>query len=331
MAKRISTTVIGGFVVSGLGLLVAGIIFFGTTNLFTASQRYVLYFDESIKGLQVGSPVMFRGVEVGAVQGIIIQADPKTMAVLIPVTIEIDPERFQVKNGRRGGVADRHENLLQRGLRGKLAMKSLLTGQLMIQLDFLPDTPLRRKGGKGPDKEIPTLPSPLNELTSKLKKLPLEEIAANVLYISEELKELLADKQLVKILTSLERAANNSDKLVKQMQDEVTDTAELLKARLAEMEALLQGALQGAEAASLETGAMMTQIRGEIGPVSQQIKDTLAEAEATLATINQFIGQSESREKMNSTLDSINEASRSLRQLTDYLEQHPEALLRGKR
>ena len=95
MAKQVSKTVIGGFVISAIVLLVIGIVIFGGGKFFTKTFKYVLFFDRSIKGLNVGAPVVFRGVEIGSVNSVAIRADAETLKVDIPVVIEVEPERFQ--------------------------------------------------------------------------------------------------------------------------------------------------------------------------------------------------------------------------------------------
>ena len=95
MAKQVNKTVIGAFVVGALALVVAGVLIFGSGKFLTKKFPFVMYFEGSAKGLSVGAPVVFRGVEVGSVSSIVIRANPKDLSVQIPVVVEVEPEKFE--------------------------------------------------------------------------------------------------------------------------------------------------------------------------------------------------------------------------------------------
>ena len=141
MAKQANRMMIGGFVVLAVIIMAASLVVFGSGKFFKKTNKYVLYFDESVKGLSVGAPVLFQGVPVGSVTNIILQADLVKMKTQIPVIIEIEPERWKVRTGERNyrKVAAK---LIEMGLRAQLIMQSFITGQLMIQLDFYPKSKL---------------------------------------------------------------------------------------------------------------------------------------------------------------------------------------------
>ena len=88
MGSKISPTVIGAFVVGAIICMVAGVLLFGGGKFFTEKLPYVLFFDSSVEGLNVGAPVIFRGVQVGQVTEISAIANPQTFDVVIRVKIE---------------------------------------------------------------------------------------------------------------------------------------------------------------------------------------------------------------------------------------------------
>ena len=152
MSKKANPTLIGVFVVGALVLAVAGVLVFGRGNLFSEKRRYVLFFDESIKGLTVGAPVMFRGVPIGSVTGIKLCFDSQDMSMATPVFIETEPDRIQrigerplasriLEKRRQKEIMDR---LIQKGLRAQLQTESLVTGRLEA---FPGDLP---RAGRGP-------------------------------------------------------------------------------------------------------------------------------------------------------------------------------------
>ena len=125
MAKEASKMMIGGFLIIALFLLIASLVVFSTTNFFAKTQKFVLYFNEPVKGLDVGSPVLFQGVSVGSVVSIDIIADPVKQQAEIPVIIQIELDRFKVRKPGESLYPQKDMPLLiKRGFRGMLAMQS---------------------------------------------------------------------------------------------------------------------------------------------------------------------------------------------------------------
>jgi hypothetical protein len=137
MSKPIGKPIIGAFVVGAVALAVAGLFVLGGGQFLKKKYIRVMYFDGSVKGLKVGAPVTFRGVEVGTVTDITIRANPKDLTTRIPVIVEIDPHSIETPGGYLG---DQLPRMIKRGLRAKLDLQSLVTGQLQIELDYMPDT-----------------------------------------------------------------------------------------------------------------------------------------------------------------------------------------------
>jgi paraquat-inducible protein B len=115
MAKRSNPKLIGGFVIGAIALLIAGILAFGGGQYFSRKEKGVLFFEGSLAGLDVGSPVTFRGVPVGSVTGIVIEYDVTTQSLHIPVYIEVDPQKFEIVSGARS--TKNIQELVARGLR----------------------------------------------------------------------------------------------------------------------------------------------------------------------------------------------------------------------
>ena len=107
MSKRANPTVVGFFVIIGIVLAVATVLLLGSGKLLTPDMKYVLYFDESVNGLQKGAPVKFRGVTIGAVDEIQVQHDNERGGVTIPVIVNLNPKKI-LKNlvvpSEEGGI-----------------------------------------------------------------------------------------------------------------------------------------------------------------------------------------------------------------------------------
>src|SRR5215216_1998215 len=138
MSKKANPTLIGGFVVGALALLVAGILLFGKGLLFTTKHHFVVYFSDSVNGLNVGAPVKMRGVVVGTVKDVLAQFDAKRNQVLTPVVIEFEAERVMVIGRDKRPKEPDIKTLIAHGLRAQLQLQSLVTGQLYVEVNFFP-------------------------------------------------------------------------------------------------------------------------------------------------------------------------------------------------
>jgi paraquat-inducible protein B len=168
---------IGVFVVGAIVLLVAGVLAFGSGTFFRQSDKYIVLFDGSVKGLSVGAPVNFRGVKIGNVTSIDLAFDQETKSVLIYVVIDVElsrvrgvPENF--------GYPDYHK-LVREGLRAKLEVQNFITGQLMLGFDFYPQDPQRMYKVAKEYPELPALPvSP--DIFEIMNEIPIKEITNNL-------------------------------------------------------------------------------------------------------------------------------------------------------
>ncbi|MBW2565844.1 MAG: MCE family protein [Deltaproteobacteria bacterium] len=150
---------------------------------YVRKVRWLLNFDGSVRGLAIGAPVEFRGIKVGKVVDLELEFDWEKMTFRIPVVIEIEPDRIRMTGTRTMDKREGNEILVEKGLRAQLKQGSLLTGQLYVDLDIHPDEPPRKIIYSGKYPEIPTVPTPMEEITrsitkivEKVEKLPLEEI-----------------------------------------------------------------------------------------------------------------------------------------------------------
>ena len=146
--SKANPAVIGGFVIGAIALVVIGLLAFGGTNWFAKRNKYVAYFPGSVKGLQVGAPVDFRGVTIGRVTDIKVLFNPEEVSARIPVVMEFDPTQIEVVGGEPiMAGAEGAKRLIDAGFRAQLQSQSLLTGLLFVNLDFLPKSPVRLVGG----------------------------------------------------------------------------------------------------------------------------------------------------------------------------------------
>ncbi len=254
--KSIAMFIIVGFLIMGAIILknVAEKFFPDNKNLA------VMYFSESIKGLNIGSPVVFEGVQVGKVVNIEILTNPQTLAFNIPVYVRFE-EYGDISKKDFNQDLTRNEVLhllIEKGLRARLTSQNLLTGQLMIELLMLPNTPIDLKHEYNGKRlfEIPTTLSTIGGLSKDLQDLPLRQIIVRM------------------------------DKILQEFETELPQ----ILPRFAKL------------------GEKLNHYADKSIPQTEQ-------------TLNQ----------MNRTLKDVSSAAKSMKNLTDYLERHPDALLKGKK
>lgn len=171
-------------------LLVVALFFWGAFKNWQRGETFNLIFNTSLNGLDIGSPVKFKGVNVGAVQDIVLKFDDNEMAKSY-VTIKINTDLLQTISGQHFniGVEDELIEQVQKGLRAKLEYQSYVTGRVFIDLDYYPYTPLpnpvMQKIGKVMC--IPTIPSPMREFwktimgtMEKLNQIDFVQLASSV-------------------------------------------------------------------------------------------------------------------------------------------------------
>ncbi len=338
MAKQVSKTVIGVFVVSSIAMLIAGVIIFGSGEMFKKKLNYVMFFEDSIKGLSVGAPVVFHGVAVGSVSSIILKVDPEKLAVDIPVVIDVDPKRIVVGSERTRNPGEQMKRLVEKGLRARLALQSLLTGSSMVELEFLPKTPVRLTGQKRKYPEIPTVKSPMDRLVQKLQDLPIEKIVGKLVDILDNLDTVIADPEIKEMVSNLNAASKKLDRVLEDADRLVLDANSEVKGLTDNLNNQVNKLSDGMQTTMGDARKLINDVDSQVKPVSSKIQTTLVSARValdkannTLSTVNGFIGErSDTRHKLNRALDEIGAAAKSLKSLMDYLERHPESLLQGK-
>jgi len=338
MAKQASKTVIGVFVVSSIAMLIAGVIIFGSGEMFKKTNKYVMFFEDSVKGLSVGAPVIWHGVAVGSVSSIVLKANAKNLTIDVPVVIEVDPQRVEVEEGKSKDLREQIELMIKKGLRARLALQSLLTGSSMVEVEFLPDTPVRLTGLDSRYPEIPTVKSPMDRLAQKLQDLPIEKIAGKLADILDNLDTVIADPEIKEMVHNLNVASKkldhvleNADKLVLNADNQVKDLTDNLNNKVNNLSDGMQTTMGDAR-------KLLQDVDSEVKPLSRKIQTALVSARVALdkannalSSVDGFVGErSNTRHKLNRALDEIGAAAKSLNSLMDYLERHPEALLQGK-
>jgi paraquat-inducible protein B len=325
MSVKPNKAVIGGFVLGAICLMVVGVATFGSGKLFTPTKKFVMYFDGSVKGLSVGAPVVFRGVKVGSVIDIILQGNLKNMTFSVPIIAEIDLNRFRVTN-MESDDADYYKVLIDKGLRAQLQPQSLVTGQLTINFDFQPDKPAHLIADTTGYPQIPTIPSTADEFVRKMEEIPLKQLIESVNSVLGGLERLVNSPDLQDAPRSLKLVVADARTTLQRIDREVGSIALDTRGAISAATATINHADR---VLAFETGAPAEVLKN----VNQTLADTresLHKLDETLDSIRNVVTDERSTYLLRQSLKNLGETSRSLGILVDYLDRHPEALLRGK-
>lgn len=254
-------------------------------------QYIQLRFEQSLRGLSVGAPVLFSGVELGSVVSIGLDYDPGRQRFPTVVGIVVYPQRLERLLDKRPapeGDAQQHtaqllRGMVEHGLRAQARSGNLLTGQLYVSLDFVPRAP---KVAFDPDARpltLPTIPGSFDQLqeqlagiVGKIDKMPLDAIGHK-----------------------LDATLAGLDRTLQQVNGQVLP----------------------------ETARTLQQLNEQTLP---EVTRSLQQAQQTFGTAQGMLADDAPlRQDLTQTLQEVQRATRSLRVLTDLLGRHPEAVLRG--
>jgi paraquat-inducible protein B len=271
---------------------------------YSRKIQCLAYFPGSVRGLAAGNDVTLHGLKVGHVIDVRLSYDPVKDAVLAPVRFEVQPERIvgigkQVYRDPRVGV----EELVRRGLRATLVSGNLITGQMLVGLDFESDAPPATLTIEGDDFVIPTgaggglggIEAAAGELLRKVNTIPFDTIGHSLGDLSQRMTELANGPELQQSMKALAATLVGAQDAVQKLND-------------------------------------------GLGPAAKKLPDLVASLEKTLTDANRTMLSFETGYGNNTAfyrdidrlLAQTTDALRSLRALTDLLARHPEALIRGR-
>ena len=345
MNGKASKTLIGAFVVGAVILIVAGLMVFGGGKFMKKTQDFVLFFEGSVKGLSVGAPVLVGGVKIGSVKRIDIEYNPKTLTFYVPVIIEIEPNRMRMIKGERLPIDQMLPRLIQRGLRAQLTMGSLITGQLIVELDYYPDTPVKLIGIDKKYPEIPTIPSTFQAIFDTLKDLPLKETLERLMAAVKSLEKILDSPEIPAILHSTNLAMADARHLINDVDSRVGPLADGLDATISEYRKIATNVNSKVDPLMENVDHTVTDARNLVKNMDRKLEtlatkiaqgleashEAMEQARQTLRLLESRLGKdSPLLNQLENTLREFTEMARSIRSLASYLSRHPEALLRGK-
>ena len=319
---KTKASVVGGFILGALALAVAGILFFGGMRLFATSSRAVVFFGESLAGLDIGSPVTFHGVRIGSVQSIAVHFSTDTMTAQTPVYLQLEANQVILTGKKFGGSAAEFAELVRAGLRAQLALQSFVTGQLRVDLDFRPGTSGQLIGSIEGVPEIPAVPSELGELRNRLAQLQLGELA-------DTARQAFA---------SLGRLSDHFDATLDPMAKTAIHTADAATQTLQRTEQAVHQLQTEASTAVRDLDMLLVDARHQLASRGGELSHALVESDRAVRQaeilIESLNGLAERRSAFRGDLEAavrdLAASASSLRSFVETIERNPNALLIGR-
>lgn len=315
---------VGLFAVVGIAVLALALVMVGG-RWFADSERALLRFDNSVFGLQDGALVVFRGVRIGQV--VRIQLAPAAAGeVVTVVTAELDRARMAELLGPNASGGAYLPQLIARGLYARLATQSLLTGLLYVDLDLRKNEPASAQATAAQADGlplIPTEPNTLQTLKAQLEQVDVAQIAEDLAAIAANTRALVGNPELAQTIERASAAALAVQQLAQALQTQVGPLAGATRQTLGSVDqaaARIDAAAAAIQDAAKGTEPLLASLR--------RSSDALTVTAQTLATA--VDADSSLRQNADRALQDVARAARSLRELSDTLERHPDALLRGR-
>ncbi|MBK5929192.1 MlaD family protein [Halochromatium salexigens] len=342
MSREANPTIIGGFVLGAVVLVVIGILVF-TSGAWLRDRLYlVTYFPGSVQGLSVGAEVQFQGVPIGQVVEIGLDYLADRDSFRIPVRYEIWPKNIHVMGDLEGTApAELVQRLVdERGLRAQLESVSFVTGQYLVSLSLNPTLP-RRDDAPSPDGAIrvPAIAATRDQVQEMLENLHLDQLVETASDTLEAVNRLVNADETHSVLTNLDRVLTGLASFITRIDQHITPLSERAEATLGEYEQLaatlreeVAPVLQELTQAGQTLNRLARRLESEVEPLAGSAQQALDEAAQAMRSISQLTAEgSSTRYELDQLLATATRAARSIRTLADYLERHPEALLQGKR
>jgi paraquat-inducible protein B len=268
------------------------------------------------------------------------------------VVIDVDPDAVEGTASVKGKVAENLKALISAGLRARLNLQSLVTGQLLVELEMLPDQEARLSGAEQPYPEIPTVPSTFERIAKTLQELPIAEILDKLSVTLTAVEKFVKNPALTQSVDNFNKAVVDIQQLItdidqragplldsaRQTVDDIDRLVVDADGQLDRLGSQAQDALKSASAALNQLDRFLTLEHGEPARVAESFRraadsvpPALGQTADAFGNIANMTGKdSPDRRLLDRTLKELSDAARSVRIWAEYLERHPEALITGK-
>jgi phospholipid/cholesterol/gamma-HCH transport system substrate-binding protein len=315
---------VGLFLICGMAVLIIGIIWLGMSNYLEKGRFYVAYFDESVQGLDVDSPVKYRGVHIGRVHSISVAPDDRLIEVVLKIESNMEPS---------GNTKNLIAKLKSVGITGlmfieleRLDQKTVLTKPTFT---FKPEYPV-----------IPTRPSEIskffqgiqdvfdmfraidaktisNQITALLGKInrtlddaQLTKLAGDLRHTVKNLQRFLNTEQVRHAVASLEKTSSSFNRMAENADDGITQ----IRSTVAHLDSLIAN-----------SGGDMRQVTADLRVAAQEVRRAMESASLLLEGTDSKIDSLQ--RQASTTLDRIEQATDTLNRFLDRLANQPSQVI----
>lgn len=328
MSKKANPTLIGTFVLVALALAIAATMVLGRFSFKDDALHCVAFFSGSMHGLNVGAPVAFRGVVIGRVSRIQLDYDETRNTVVIPVFMELQQQvHTEAGTGKTPErIRENFQKLVGQGLRAQMRSSSLLTGKQYVELFLDPGSEPVLHGAPDGILEVPTIASGLDKITEKLENLPLEEILNKLASSLDTLNQAIGSEQAGTAIQSLGASLQRLESILATIDRHLPGLLDGGRLAMEDMAATMEEAHKTLTDARRELQPMGTELRRLL----QTLHTSSEELNRTLANLERLSASDSSLNyQLHNTLQEMEGAAGSIRELSDYLRRNPNALIFG--
>jgi paraquat-inducible protein B len=321
MSQKPNPVSIGLFIVIGVALGVTGLLLFSSSKLFTKTLDCIIYFDQSLNGLQEGAPVKIRGVTIGSVKRVMVRFNQATNDLSLPVIIELEEKLINQRMSEplMDFTGTYLEERVRNGMRASLQAESLVTGVLYIELRRNPKAPppvLHQLEKRYP--EIPTEPTQIQALMENLASLDIKGISTNINGLITRLDKVLENMHMGEVSAAVTNTLGSLNQLITS--PDITNTLASVRTTLDQYKALGE------------------KLNGRVDPLAESVTNSLAEANRTLAQLRGTADNLRSmlrpdaplQHDLDQLLRQLAGTAESVSTLMEFLQQHPNALITGR-
>jgi len=329
MNNQPNPALIGSFIVGALLLLMTSVFIFSSESWFSKNQQFIVVFTESINGLNVGAPIKLYGVQIGHVTEINVERDLQQNLTLIPVVFEVDQQKIShyIDTKRQNWSHTEVDTLINSGLRMQLQLGSLVTGQLFIEALFLPETEIKLNGHTTRFKEIPSIPSNSNEIQVALrtvlegtKSIDIAGLFTNLQKTLANIEQLTGSAQTKSTLTTLNNNMLDLQQILSTVKKDLGPLSQNLNQTITHADQFI---------VSLDNNTQPILKDGQ--KIISTGKNTLESINSTLDDVKSLVNDnSPLNQSLQSALNQLTRAARSTKNMMNYIERNPDALLFGK-
>jgi paraquat-inducible protein B len=320
----VKPSIVGGFILGGVALAIAAILIFGRLDLFGPTEQAVVLFPDSISGLDVGTPVTFRGVQVGSVRRISIRLEGKELTPRVLVALELSRDAMRMADGSPAGDSPSVERLLRAGLVAQLNTSSFITGRLQVELDLRPDIRTASTRTYRGLPQIPAVASPFESIKTQIEQLQVRQLvntAQRTLESVRHVSDQLGDK-IGPLIDSLQKTS-----------DETRDTFEVTSDAIRKLESESTRTLGDFDRLAIEGQRQLTDRGTELSGLLANTGRTVNAVNTLSASLNDIVAaRSQTRGDLEATVRDLAATASSLRDFSREIDRDPSLILtRGAR